>query len=103
MNFFHGASEGEARSVRLAVDAADLGFSHFAGINAALPHSLLVHGQHNGRGFFQGLVEHAAEDIDHKVHAGIIVIMQQDAVAVRLLELFYDNGPAFTVGFALIV
>jgi len=61
-------------------------------VDAALADALLMDGQHDGRGFFRCLVENVAQDADDEVHARIIVVVEQDHVTVRFLDLFFDDG-----------
>ena len=94
--------EGTRRLSRMggpgaALHAPDLGFRHFKGIDAALTDAFLMHVKHNGRGLVHGLAENVAQNGNDKFHAGIIVIMQQNAIAIRLLNLAFHKTLAVAV------
>ena len=46
----------------------------------------LVHVQHDLRGLCRRLVEHRHDDLHDEVHGGVVVVVQEDAVELRLLE-----------------
>ena len=95
MDFFHGAFKGIPSRPGRIVNTPNLGFGNFKGIHAALTNAALVYCQHDGRGFFGCFVENTAQNRNHKLHARVIVVVQQNPVAIRLLKFFFPQLRGF--------
>jgi len=88
-------------------DLADLGFGHFAAVDAAYRTPAGVHVEHDLGGLLHVHVEEPAQHLDHELHRGVVIVQEQHRIQRRLGELgrrgFENDTAAGLVVFKVVV
>jgi hypothetical protein len=82
---------------------ASLHLGDFVRVNTRDPDPLVVHEEHDARGVCLIVVKHGPENVDHELTCRVVVIMNEDFVESRTLDLFpslrLGDHVGFVVGF----
>jgi len=63
-----------------AVHLPDLAFGDTARVDTAQTAAPVVDAEHDGGGFIDGFLEKSAQNVNHKIHRGKIVVQQDNLV-----------------------
>src|SRR6185295_6690714 len=99
---FHRAQQRKLISLSNARDFIHLHLSDFIRVDASQTQTLSVYVQHDLNGITLAVIEHSLQDEDDKLHRGEIVIMQQDLIKRRPLELRLALGLFYNTVFKLL-
>lgn len=71
-----------------------LGFCHVSAVLPTRAETITVDGEHNEGGFRMRLMENLDENMNHKVHGGVIIVVNDDPVPRWYLglHLFFYKG-----------
>ena len=89
---FHDALQ---RMLVLAGEIHDLGhfgFGHLVGVDAALPHAILVDMEHDAGGFLAVLAEEALQNEHDELHRRVVVVQKKHPVKIRPFDLGLGAG-----------
>jgi hypothetical protein len=73
-------------------DCTDLGFSNAAGVFTAIADPLAMYQQHDPGGLGRVFMKDIFQNIKNKIHGGIVVIMEQNPIERRFLNLLLMIG-----------